>query len=84
MGDTRLQELARAFAESKLADDAYRSKRAELLDSLVAEAAGEQRTPREGFGTRPEQHPAQPPWMSWLPLAVVGLALASTLIWISA
>ncbi len=82
MGDTRLQELARAFAENKLADDAYRSKRAELLDSLVAEAAGQQKALREGFGTRPEQHPVQPPWQDWLPFALAGLALASMLFWI--
>ncbi len=84
MGDTRLQELARAFAEHKLADEDYRSKRAELLDSLMAEAAGQQRSSQEGFGTGANQYPTRPPWVSWLPPAVVGLALASTLIWISA
>ncbi len=75
MGDERLRELARGYAQNQIPLESYRARRAELLDALTA---GTTTSPPGRLGE------SEPPWLDWLPLGVAGLALASTLFWILA
>ena len=78
MGDKRLQELARQYARDEIPVQAYRARRAELLDSLATNAVVLP-PPQPGHVAE-----AEPPWLNWLPLGIAALALASTVFWIVA
>ena len=84
MGDKRLQALARGYARKEIPMESYRAQRAKLLDSLVADATELTDAPPQTEHPAPWERELPPAWLSWLPVAVASLTLASALYWILA
>ncbi len=84
MADKRLQELARGYARNEIPMESYRTQRARLLDSLAADLTAIANAAPQTEHPAPWEREPPPAWLNWLPVAVVSLALASTLYWILA